>query len=567
MNTIPLNQPHTLLILTEHQPVEFTYPAEPGSALELAIDGQVLEPFLRPGEAAWRWRWNPGAAVGLRQVVLLINGADGETERRERTVRVAPRKIDQERYEALMTDIQRLAYSIAYSLAGTSAEGAALQRHPPWERNRVEEYYTLFEGRFERFVRAVRRIAERPREHLRRVGAETTLGQAESVGADTLAQIVRGEFDPAPESAAPELQAVIRPEGGLLPRNVPAAQSATSFDTYEHRLLKRLLTLLQRRAQFIETLANREVVANDAFSFTAGTRLVRIRQIAEGCGAARRALRELQSLPFLAEVLPLSAFRGVTPLLQRDTNYREVYRMWQALRQTPYVAFDSPLFAIPIADLPRLYEAWCALQVVQVVLTLGGKVREQQIITIHQTGEAEELACTVDLTEQSPMLVVTRDDMTITLRYQPRYRPMTNDERRMTNDERRFPSSVLCPPSSVLRPPSGVIGSLDRHTRVPDLAIEITRPGQPSRVLVLDAKYRLDSEGRSVPQDALADAYAYLGAIGCDGERATLGALLLYPGKGAAELYASGVGAVPLLPEAADDLVEVITDFITPRRF
>jgi large subunit ribosomal protein MRP49 len=157
--------------------------------------------------------------------------------------------------------------------------------------------------------------------------------------------------------------------------------------------------------------------------------------------------------------------------------------------------------------------------------------------------------------------------MTITLRYQPRYRPMTNDERRMTNDERRFPSSVLCPPSSVLRPPSGVIGSLDRHTRVPDLAIEITRPGQPSRVLVLDAKYRLDSEGRSVPQDALADAYAYLGAIGCDGERATLGALLLYPGKGAAELYASGVGAVPLLPEAADDLVEVITDFITPRRF
>jgi large subunit ribosomal protein MRP49 len=92
------------------------------------------------------------------------------------------------------------------------------------------------------------------------------------------------------------------------------------------------------------------------------------------------------------------------------------------------------------------------------------------------------------------------------------------------------------------------------------LAIEVRRAGAPPRVLVFDAKYRLDADGRGVPQDALAEAYAYYGAIGWAGQRATLGALLLYPGAGAAELFASGVGAVPLLPGNADVLAPLLAD-------
>jgi large subunit ribosomal protein MRP49 len=89
---------------------------------------------------------------------------------------------------------------------------------------------------------------------------------------------------------------------------------------------------------------------------------------------------------------------------------------------------------------------------------------------------------------------------------------------------------------------------------VPDLAIEVRGPAAPPQVLLLDAKYRLDAEGRGVPQDALADAYTYQGAIGYAGARATIGALLLYPGTGAPELYPSGVGAIPLLPERSEIL-------------
>jgi len=106
------------------------------------------------------------------------------------------------------------------------------------------------------------------------------------------------------------------------------------------------------------------------------------------------------------------------------------------------------------------------------------------------------------------------------------------------------------------------LGSLDRHTRVPDLAIEVRRAGMPTAALLLDAKYRLDADGSGVPQDALAEAYAYLGAIGCAGRRATLGALLLYPGTGAPERYASGVGTLPLLPGRTEGLDASLLDWL-----
>lgn len=523
--------------IAEHQTVEFTCPAPAGARLVLAIGGQTLEPFLRPGESVWRWRWNPGTAVGVYRATLAATWPDGGATERTWPLRVVTRKVDQDRYESLLHEIQRAAYHVLYTLAGASAEGAGLEREAPWQRSPVEDYYALFEQRFDAFERAVRRIAARPREHLRRTEEQVPLGQAAVLNAEALAGLARGDFDEAPAGVAADLQAALRPGGGLLPRSVPTPQAAPTADTYEHRLLKHLLALLLRRARFLGGLAEREATRLDcgeAPAGSAGTRRIRAGQIAAGCADTARRLRELRAMPLLAEVRPLAAFRGATPLLRRDPAYAEVYRMWLALRQHPFVAFDSPLFYIPIADLPHLYESWCAIQVARVLLALGGVVREQRLVEQRGAdGEEDELEFAVSLVEQAPLLVVEHGACALTLRYQPRYRPL-----RARSGDR--------------------LGSLDRHVRVPDLAIEVRREGAPPRVLLLDAKYRLDLEGRGVPQDALADAYAYLGAIGCAGERATLGALLLYPGTGEPEIYPSGVGAVPLLPEQANALEAVL---------
>jgi large subunit ribosomal protein MRP49 len=474
---------------------------------------------------------------------------------------VATRKLDQERYEILLEDIQRVAYGLLYTLAGASAEGAGLQREPPWRRSPMEEYYALFEDRLDTFERAVGRIAARPREQLRPAQERTPLGQAAAIGAETLARLPRGDFDAAPAGVADELQAALRPGGGLLPREVPAEAAAPTADTYEHRLLKHALGLLLRRARLIGALAEREttrLAASEQASAAGSTRRARAGQIAAGCAAAERRLRALRALPFLAEVRPLPAFHGATALLQRDPAYREVYRMWMALRQPPFLAFDSPLFHLPIADLPQLYELWCALEVARALLALGGALHEQRLVERPAADDdAPALDFALDLVEQAPLLVIAHGDRTLTLRYQPHYRPFKNDERRTKNDEG---GSRIQDSSFIAHRSSFKLGSLDRHTRVPDLAIEVDQPGVPPRVLLLDAKYRLDSAGRGVPPDALADAYTYLGAIGCGGIRATIGALLLYPGTGAPELFPSGVGALPLLPGRPAELEAILLE-------
>src|SRR5262249_5152573 len=146
---------------------------------------------------------------------------------------------------------------------------------------------------------------------------------------------------------------------------------------------------------------------------------------------------------------------------------------------------------------------------------------------------------------------------TLTLRYQPHYRP-----RRTKNQEPRTEQAGEAVSSQFSVRGSTALGSLDRHTRVPDLAIEIRQPGATPQVLLLVAKYRLDAEGRGVPQDALADAYTYLGAIGYGRVRATIGSLLLYPGMGAPELFPSGVGSLPLLPGRTGELETVLLELL-----
>jgi large subunit ribosomal protein MRP49 len=233
--------------------------------------------------------------------------------------------------------------------------------------------------------------------------------------------------------------------------------------------------------------------------------------------------------------------------------------MWLSLRQPPLVAFDSPLFHLPIADMPQLYEVWCGLEVVQALLALGGLVREQHLVAQPETaGEEPALDFALDLAEDTPLLLIEHGERTLTLRYQPRYAP-----RQKAKGKRQKAIDVTLLPFAFHLLP---FESLDRHTRVPDLAIEIRQPGAQPQVLLLDAKYRLDADGRGVPQDALADAYAYLGAIGCSGARAAISALLLYPGTGAAELYPSGVGALPLLPGRTNELEMVLADLLHLNR-
>jgi large subunit ribosomal protein MRP49 len=457
--------------LLEGQAAELSAVPPPGATLELAVNGAPIEPFLRPGDRSWRWRWVAPGAAGDFPVLLSVRWPDGASTQQRAVLAVQPRKLDLDAYAALLDDLQRLGRALALALGGGAAPArtpAELDLSPP---TLAEELHGTFGSELARLAGAVARLARRPPDRLRSGVEEQPLGQLQDA-----AKLL--ELRPAQETAT-------------------LRSSTPSYDSYEARLLRRLLETLWRR---LERLAAQPALPPEAVE-----RIV----------AARAQLRALRAAPFLAEVPPLTAFRGPTPRMQRDPEYRLVFNAWRQLRRRPLLSWDAATLSLPLADLPRLYERWCAASVALALLELPGLALRAQALLVDDD-EAQLLA----LPEERPLVVLAAPDgAELRLRYQPRYRP------------------------------SGApLRSLDRHTRVPDLALEIVRPGEAPRVAVLDAKYRLDATG-GVPEEALADAYSYLGSIGHpDGGRATLGVALLYPGRGSAESYPSGVAALPLLP-------------------
>ncbi len=503
------NQSLETAIVTEWQPVEFSCQLPDmaaGATLELLVNDQRLEPFLRPHDPTWRWHWNPHNTVGRCTLTLRTAWPAGQTTVQVATLTVIPRKIDQERYVLLLADLQQVVHSLVYTLAG-GAEGVTVQATAmEQEHTLIEEYYRLFDARFVQLEQAVTRLARRPRTILRSTTRRVPTGQVRDLSRLTDRLVQDG--------------CAVGSDGPALPAAVTEEGSVVTTDTYENRLLKWLLDELWRRARYFTTIADAQVPASP------------LQRLAGRSHTVAQRLGTLRALPFLADVGTLTAWHGPNHVLQRDPDYRQVYRYWQDLRRCPFITVESPLFHIPLHALPQLYEYWCAVQVVQALLDLPTvAVQMQRLVQAQHAIDAEpsNRPYTFTLVEDTPLLTLTWQRRTLHLRYQPRYRPAPRGQH-------TAPDAGLC--------------ALDRHTRVPDLALEVEQDGQPPRVLVFDAKYRLDASG-GVPADALAEAYSYLGGIGlCNGTRATRTAVLLYPGQGAAEHYPSGVGALPLLPGA-----------------
>jgi hypothetical protein len=96
-------------------------------------------------------------------------------------------------------------------------------------------------------------------------------------------------------------------------------------------------------------------------------------------------------------------------------------------------------------------------------------------------------------------------------------------------------------------------------SQVPDIAIELSRPGSLTSILLLDPKYKLESEDGAEPSDGtpkkvdVDKMHAYRDAIrDPSGRRAVAFAATLYPGK--TVRYGADVAAIGAVPEAGEEL-------------
>jgi len=510
--------------IVETRPVEITtVPVQGAVRARLMVGSEDLgAPEVRLGQDEWRWEWHPRGRVGTFPLRLTVEQPGTPSRVWEYTFAVEPSRLEQEHYRLLLAAIQRTASGLVYALGGggTGAGVVADATGPP---SLLAEYWTRVRAEVD-LARAI--TLELARQHLpalRTTRRDQELAELAELPLAALARAVEGELDELDHPVAAPLHQLlpVSPTGKpRVPRSLPVTAMAPTHATYEHRLLLRLIDELSWRCDFIRHELARELAWRmDSASLDAEDDLRDLQTWRDQIDRARRILDRCRNAPFLAGLLP-GTWQGFSERMRRDARYRRLGELWRMIHAAPFLALHSPVFDLPVRDLPALYEQWCLLEIAA-VLCLGGSVEEQQVLVAEQHSGApgQRMAWRVRLLENRPLLRVRHSGgEELSLWYQ-----------------RRFRANEGLAGS----------GSLDPFLRIPDIVVDLHRPGKTPALLVFDAKYRVAPDG-AIPEEALGDAYTYHAALGYAGERVAYGVFLLFPGTTGFER--GSVGALPLLP-------------------
>ncbi len=474
-----------------------------GATLQLMLHGAitvvVLTPSLRPGDVHWYWHLPPTTEPGDYRLMLTVRLANGHPHSTSHHLRLLPVYLSPQQYAALLDEIATHGRTLALALHGGNAPAALRPSAAPITPSLLEQHAALYARR----VQELSALAA----HLERSHAT----QQQPVPRTLPSGLARTPPLPtAALSATATRSRVSVPLPPLVRGSTPQASSALP----EHRLLKYVLQTVQQRAS---ALARHATSAADHASNPSG-----LQAIAHRARGMVATLTRLLHRPWLADLAPLAGVREPTHLMRRDPQYQQVYTAWRSLMSLPVLAdarSEPPPTLLPLAPLARLYEVWCALHTLRAVLALP----DTQVLAAgwHPLHEPTRLPTA------TPLLRLQWRGGTLKLRYQPRYTPTSTP-----------------------------FASRDAITHIPDLVLEWNPPTAPTVLLILDAKYRQDEQGR-LPSVALQAAYTYLGAIGwASGEPAVQAVALLYPAAAPAAHYRSNISALPLLPGATAALDE-----------
>jgi hypothetical protein len=283
----------------------------------------------------------------------------------------------------------------------------------------------------------------------------------------------------------------------------------STVDVYENRLIKLFGHQISLRLK-------RLIIALEARDQSGA--------LAAARGLQLRLDRALREAAFLEQVqLPTHFSARPSMVFLKVPAYRAALQGYLELHRGLAVILHDEALETPLENLPRLYELWGTLQVIQAVLRFGAtrnlKAEYQRLVRIN----ADDLYVRV-LPDGEPALSLT-DPATgtrIVFRPQPAYSR------------------------------SGRLRSVS-FAQKPDLALEIERPDGKLQVIVLDPKYKLESdmsgdEGcRITPKKEDIDKmHAYRDAIRtAAGESCVIYAAILYPGP---SFEYGSVGAISALP-------------------
>lgn len=447
-----------------------------------------------------------------RSEIQIIYKVDKETRAFRFGFEVLSTKLDyHEHWRTIVEDIEREYRMLSLDYMRRTFHGFSPDQngeHPDIV------WWSVFEGEQQKFIKACKSIIDRPRHRLH--------GEEVYLRADQLKQ--------TPHNIENRL-AEHRKEPAYLYR---VEQHILSNDTQENRFLKFALHQISKR---YEDLRQRI----EAVKTASGT-------MKSAMLATSETLKRLQHHPFFRTI---GRFKGISQesmVLQKATDYSQVYRTWNLLRRA--YSLNDGLYRLQTKDIATLYEIWCFIEVSHIVkaqLHLDDedvehrKRMEMNGIFSWELGKGEH-----------SRILFRKDGVELAeLVYNPKNADKENDNVGMKD---------LVVPTVPQKP---------------DIVLQLTKNDlqQGMKMTYLfDAKYRIEGKDKGVdvpPEDAINQMHRYRDAIYYKDydanalKKEVIGGYILFPGDGepndvaVSKFYKTikevNIGAFPLRPKDVEN--------------
>jgi hypothetical protein len=294
-----------------------------------------------------------------------------------------------------------------------------------------------------------------------------------------------------------------------------------TVDLYENRLVKAFANEVEQRLRLLH---------GELFEMTQADLLDEVSDLLE------RMMRARRTAAFLHAVGPMRSAPGrVTMVLLKRREYRAAFEGFLEFRRRPSVHLDEPALLEPLRNLPHLYQVWGTLvamtAAVKAAHSAGFVVKRHQLVWPHAGGT---------------------------------YVSVLRNGKAAVEMQRGSDVLRLIPERSYA-PGAEPLGSVS-FSQIPDLAIELTRGDGQREVVLLDPKYKLDSEdtaeGDGRPKKTDIDKmHAYRDAIrDRQGGHPVRMAAILYPGS--TRWFGSDVVALRAYPGEATLLEAEVTSMM-----
>lgn len=287
------------------------------------------------------------------------------------TIEVFPAKIDYATdYRSLLSDVATTSRALALEYLR-----ATYQTSDATEAEDVTQldWLTLLRNEITNLERSIRYINEHPHRNLRRQVADVRTERVKRIDSTVRNAIVRGRGN----GSWLELPGISPVRSTL-----PAFRTLESLDTAEHRWLR---LQMSRIRDDLTSIA--DSVSGELKSRTGTTNKPPDRLVAEEreISSFAHTITELLGLPLFAEAVapPPPGFSSLT--LLTGNGYGEAYRVISVLRLG--LSVNGTEFDSSVMDVHGLYETWCYLEVLRIVLELtAGKADLSSLVTVEATG-------------------------------------------------------------------------------------------------------------------------------------------------------------------------------------